>query len=169
MVNIRLANLDDAKQMSQVHARTWKVAYKGIFAQSYLNQLPDTAWEESFKRGIQAKKSLFLVAEVDHQIVGCITGGRTRWTDEEKGEIYSLYVLPEYQHQGIGKSLVITILESLYCQYNSVYVLAVDRNTKARRFYECLGFKDTGQIKKSELHGAVFSNCLYEKMKKVNY
>ena len=63
----------------------------------------------------------------------------------EKGENYTYYlaeiaVLPKYQHKGIGKHLVFSILEK-DSNTKRIVLVTAENNTCAQSFYEKMGFK----------------------------
>ena len=78
-----------------------------------------------------------------------------------RGEIYVLYVLPEYQHQGIGRELVSACVHHLIHQLKVdtmlIWVLA---ENPYRRFYELLGGKVVRE-KTQEIGGRMLSEVGY--------
>lgn len=156
---IKEAVEQDVMAMSFVVATTWKQVYKGVFSHRFLQQLAEDQWAEPFKRGIQAKKNTFLVYEEQGRIVGVVVAGESR---EERGvgQIYSLYVLPEYQGQGIGKQLLQAALERL--PYACVKLTVVTQNVSAQRFYVANGFVNIQQEIESEVAGGKFKGFVFE-------
>ena len=68
--------------------------------------------------------------------------------ETEPGEYYldSLAVFPEYQHQGIGKQLILALCDKAYSQGHQRVGLLVDmENPKAERLYSSLGFQRINQ------------------------
>lgn len=55
------------------------------------------------------------VAEADGRgVVGFISGGPERTGDPAyAGEVYAVYILGQYQRQGIGRQLVVTLVNQL--------------------------------------------------------
>lgn len=47
---IRYANLDDAKILGQIHAQSWKVAYKGIVPDGILNNITSDKRQKFFEK-----------------------------------------------------------------------------------------------------------------------
>lgn len=80
-----------------------------------------------------------IVALIDDQIIGVCYLKK----DDTYNHITALYVLPEYQGEGVGKSLFAEILK--YTDKNkNIAVSTESYNTKAIKFYENLGFEKTG-------------------------
>lgn len=124
-----------------MHVDSWKTTYRGI--------LPDDFLEGLGYRGREAiwanlDPERVLVAEsADDAIVGFSAFGRERSEDRVyQGEVYSIYLLEEWQGRGIGVQLMRLSARALHAQGHRgllVWVLAANRN--ARRFYEKLGGK----------------------------
>jgi GNAT superfamily N-acetyltransferase len=73
-------------------------------------------------------------------IVGFVSGGPARMDDMTyAGELYAIYLIEEYQRQGIGRRLVGELCAWLLSQYlTTMYTWVLDKNP-SRRFYESLG------------------------------
>lgn len=136
---IRKAIEEDAKGIVEVNTYTWLTTYKGL--------MPDKLLEDRLKNmeervpvvanNIKEKKSNIYVAENDKRIVGIMSCGKSS-SDKYKdsGEIYTLYVLEEYQGLGIGKELFLKALEDLISKgYNSMVLNVLDGN-KTIDFYK---------------------------------
>jgi len=81
---------------------------------------------------------LFLVAEVDGQMVGSVLGG----FDGRRGLVYHLAVSPGFRRHGIGQSLMAELeehLRALGCL--RCYLLVTQNNPGATQFYEELGWE----------------------------
>lgn len=160
-MNVRLATIDDVEKMSQVVVDTWKIAYKGLISPAYLNKLTTKMYNERFKRQLQARKLLFLVAEVQEQIVGMLE------SDIKNGiiQIDMLYVLPQYHQKGIGTALLDRCInERSYIE--KVVLNVLDKNSVAKQFYEKHGFVSSGQKYKSQINGGMFLVEKFEKLVK---
>ena len=71
------------------------------------------------------------------------------------GEIYFLYLLPEYHRQGIGRQLTLSVVKRLVeKEMDSLLIRVLKENAPARHFYEALGgqlvleeqFEDRGAV-----------------------
>lgn len=160
-MNVRLATIDDVEKMSQVVVDTWKIAYKGLISQAYLNKLTTKMYNERFKRQLQARKLLFLVSEVQEQIVGMLE------SDTKNGiiQIDMLYVLPQYHRQGVGKALLDKCLD-----YNinaeKIVLNVLDKNRDAKQFYKRQGFVSSGQKQKTQINAGEFWVERFERLVK---
>ena len=108
---IRDAVITDAEGMAQVRVMTWRSAYKGIVPAETLAGMSveeDTQrWEQRFSSPIDATWFAFVAVDETGRIVGFCTGGGGRSGDPHyDAEVYALYILPQEQGRGIGKSLL---------------------------------------------------------------
>lgn len=142
-VHIREAGLEDAGGIAQVRVASWQSTYRDIIPQDYLDALSAEEYT-SYWQGILAangRQGYTCVAEKEtNKIIGFALGGVERSQDPIfKGEIYALYLLEAYQHQGIGRKLVSAIARYLMREgINSMLVWVLSDNP-ARTFYETLG------------------------------
>lgn len=82
------------------------------------------------------------IAMYGHKIIGFCVGSKTATNNL----IRSLYVLPDFQGRGIGRKLLLTIIEWLGSGKDIVLGVA-SYNKKAQDFYLKLGFTHTGEVK----------------------
>jgi ribosomal protein S18 acetylase RimI-like enzyme len=93
---------------------------------------------EEIKRKIERDPDLFLVAETGGEIVGSIIGG----FDGRRGMVYHLAVQRDVRRHGVGKALLAEVEKRLQAKgCLKVYLLVVDDNASAMRFYEECGWK----------------------------
>lgn len=146
-MNIRKATLEDTEGIVRVHIDTLKRTHIGILTEEFLNNLNYEWSSPRFTETLSNPKravSLYVAENEEKQIIGFIWGGPERRGDEfYKGEIYAIYVLPEYQGVGIGKRLVkCLVLDLISHGINSMLVMVFADNLPSRHFYEKIG----GQI-----------------------
>ncbi|QEE15281.1 N-acetyltransferase family protein [Promethearchaeum syntrophicum] len=146
-VSIRKAVVSDASAIASININTWKVAYKGIIPQDYLDsrsivdKIP--AWSQRIRNLGKNKKEMF-VAEISSQyrtdIVGFSMGGRSSYDDYDiDGDLNAIYILPKYWKQGIGTLLFNAIVKSfLDMNYKTMVIWALKDNS-ACNFYLKMG------------------------------
>lgn len=129
----------DFEAVKQVYYQTWCYSYHGLVPESLLNNLdPNTTWNP------KTRWNNTLVALENKKIVGvCTFGPARRKKYSGFGEVYSLYVLPRFQHQGIGKRLFQAALDNLEKDFASLYLIVLKNNLSARAFYEMYDFQAT--------------------------
>ena len=163
-VLIRPAVPEDADGLSRVRVLTWQAAYRGIIPDDILDNM-NLAEETSLWRQrlatITSERSVYIAevvvsegsqADADRLVVGFGICGPERESDPEyTGELYALYVLPEYQGQGIGRRLLQTAAEWLKEHgYERMLVYVLRDNYPSRRFYEALGGKPVREVSREE-------------------
>ena len=143
MITIRMPALNEAASTARVHALSWKSAYRGIVPDDYLDSIDVDVWAERHRRSMLEDPEGFVsfIAEVRGEIVGWALGGPNR--DPAlgfSGELFTIYLLPEYLRQGIGRKLISAVAGSLLASgFESMVVWVLAENRPARRFYEALG------------------------------
>ena len=161
---IRKATETDTAAMAQVNVDTRRVSYSGFYPAHLLANISyekvGKAWRQSLWDNSESSDKIVLVAETaDGRIVGILIGGKEKSNDiEYKGEIYVLYVLPEYQNQNIGKRLVISAVEKLLEMQITSMLIWVLADNPSRYFYNSIGGEpvrekelDLGEIKMKEI------------------
>jgi len=93
---------------------------------------------EEMEKKLQRDPDLFLVAEVDGQIIGAVLGGY----DGRRGLVYHLAVAASYRQQGIG-AVLMEELERRMIEKGCIrcYLLVTKDNQKAIQFYEQSGWE----------------------------
>ena len=140
-INITQASLSDAEAITRVNILAWQQSYRGMISDEYLNTI---SFEDllSFRKKIlttPAEKSIHLIATVNDEVIGYSDAGSCR-DATHSGEIYSLYLLEQYKHHGIGSMLFERVHDHLVKHSLTPYIAWVlKENQIARRFYEKWG------------------------------
>ena len=149
-MKIRRAEASDSETMAEIHRSSWLAAYSGLLppeAIAEVNANRSALWA-SILREDPPRASYFL-AELDGVPAGMIVFGVPREENpEHTAEIHSLYLLPEYQHRGIGSELIAFAIRELKRQrFSSVYLWVLAENRNAIACYEKNGFHPDGSRK----------------------
>lgn len=136
---IRPSRQTDAQAMAYVYVQTWQNTYLGLVPFGYLYAMSAGELERGFLNETRSKHALSFVAEDAGEVRGFISGGLARQADDiYEGEIYALYVLKNYQRQGIGTQLVLALATAFnHHDIHSMLVWVLEHNP-CRRFYEKL-------------------------------
>jgi ribosomal protein S18 acetylase RimI-like enzyme len=134
-VEIRTATVDDALAVETVRVTSWKLAYRGVVPDAYLDAMVvDAARRVSI---ISAGAATTLLALEDGAPVGMAAFGPSRDDDLEGLELFALYVLPDAWRTGVGTALL-----TASGTVRSVWVL--ENNEPAQAFYARHGFVRDG-------------------------
>lgn len=144
-VHLRRALPDDAHGIAEVHVRSWQRAYRGIVPQPVLDHLNVEAregfWREEMNETAWDHRPW--IAESDGRAVGFASGGISRDPDATPatGEIYAIYVEPEYWRLGIGRLLIEHVCRDLRSRGFTQATLWVPAdNLPAQWFYKAIGW-----------------------------
>jgi ribosomal protein S18 acetylase RimI-like enzyme len=142
LITIRDARESDAEAIAEVHDAAWRHAYRGIIPGRELERMiarrGPTWWRSAIIR-----RSRLVVLDFDEAIGGYASYGRNRVpTLPYGGEIFELYISPEFQGLGFGKRLFGAARKDLAEHgYGSFLVWALAENEPALEFYGRLGGK----------------------------
>jgi ribosomal protein S18 acetylase RimI-like enzyme len=140
LIEIRQAKPADAVAVAQTHDEAWRAAYQGIIPGPELDKLinrrgPDW-WESAIRKG-----SRVAVMAFGDAIAGYSNYGRNRARSlYYDGEIYELYLRPEFQGLGFGRRLFSAARRDLVQSgLKSLVIWALSDNDPAVEFYRALG------------------------------
>lgn len=151
-ITIRPAVLSDMIAVAKVRINSWRVAYKGIVSDEFLQAMSLEKSTQNFTRDFvnEGNPTFYLVAEDDVEgVVGFSTCGINREVDYAyQGEIYGLYLLESYWRKGIGKKLACYSAMWLHDCNLTNFVIRVLRENTATHFYQAIGGKliDEGNV-----------------------
>ncbi len=146
VTEIRRAELADAEAISAIHLAAWEGAYTGIIPHKALNTMLERRGASWWSRAIQ-RSTQILVADIGGVVAGYATLGPNRARQlPQKGEVYELYIRPEYQGFGLGTRLLGAARRSLIDQgMKGLVVWALEDNDLAVSFYESAGGRDVAE------------------------
>lgn len=164
MTVIREAKPADAPAIAHVHVEAWRNAYAGQLPDAVLvgmsRETHTTKWARVLGR--QRHRDIVLVAETDEAgIIGFGSCGRARHgTLPHRGEVYTLYVHPDYQNQGVGRALLDGLFGALATRHVDSAVIWVLAANPSRFFYEVMGGRRVGE-RTEHLWGTTLDEVAY--------
>jgi len=160
-MKIRKAVLADASGIAKVHVDSWRTTYSNIVPADYLNRLSYKSREQLWKKGIP-NGGVYVAETSAGEIVGFSSGGKERTGNYPNyvGELYAIYILKEYQGNGLGKLLVKPLIEELQLQNISTMMVLVLEDNRSRLFYEALGAEKIDTIE-VEFSGKIVKELVY--------
>jgi ribosomal protein S18 acetylase RimI-like enzyme len=135
---VRRATVDDIPAVLDVARRTWRATYAGKIPDDDVERFVDAAYSaEQLGGAVQRLGDGFAVAVVSSDIVGYLLAGTNR---DGNGELFAIYVLPEWQGLGAGQLLWDTACSVLRAGGHArMHLWVLASNESARRFYERQG------------------------------
>ena len=145
-IGIRKAEPGDAPAIADVHHQAWRGAYAGIIPHRALNAMINRRGDDWWANAIRQAATV-LVVEIGGKVAGYATIGKNRARElAQQGEIYELYLLPEYQGIGLGSRLFSAAREKLAdFGLKGMVVWALEDNVGALSFYEGAGGRDVAE------------------------
>jgi ribosomal protein S18 acetylase RimI-like enzyme len=142
--------------IADVYYNSWHTTFDSLIPEIATMRTPENCleiWQENFAS--TNPKKVFLVAAQDNKIIGVSYAGSKRpnlagFTNADC-QLYTLYVLPACQGQGIGKALLIKTFEELSKHGFTCTVLeSLESNSNANLFYEKMGGQVVGHYQLSD-------------------
>ncbi len=153
LIEIRRARSADAAAVAETHDEAWRTAYQGIIPGAELEKLISRRgpvwWDSAIRKGSRVVLLVF-----GDRVAGYANYGRNRARSLfYDGEIYELYLRPEFQGLGFGRRLFTAAWKDLgQSGLKSLVVWALSDNEPAVEFYRALGGKAVARS--SEKFGA---------------
>lgn len=160
---VRRAIINDAQVLAAIHVTSWQATYKGIFSDEFLAGLDPNVRVPWFSRQIENGASILVAPDEAPQ--GFCWFGDPFAEEDETGwaEVYSIYVHPEQWGAGHGYQLLNTAeYEMAAAGYERVFLWVLDRNLRARDFYERQGWRLAKPLKLEEIGGVQITEVRYE-------
>jgi ribosomal protein S18 acetylase RimI-like enzyme len=151
MAIIGRATVNNASDIAKVYVDTWRATYAGIvpdrslLGMSYERQAAEWAWLIRNRGDVQP---VIVASEIGHGVVGMTSLGSSRpsgrplggpYAESRIGEVFTLYVRPEFQERGIGRQLLSAAFAALAERDSDRAVVWVLRDNASRFFYERMG------------------------------
>ncbi len=149
-VTYRLAGPHDAQAIAKLHAESWRVAYRGMFPDDFLDHdaFEDRAkvWRERFADPEREAKTVTFLAERENDLAGFAHS----IIDEDKtyGTLLdNLHVRPKAQRLGIAARLMAETAAWMERTSSeaTLYLWVLEENHPARKFYDALGGEECGR------------------------
>ena len=152
MTTIAPATEQDAAGIANVYVNAWRSSYAAILPHRVLLGMSCEQQTRQWSAAIRdARQSVIAATEADHGVIGFASFGPARRNarpaagrfagedDARVGEVYTLYVLPDFQERGIGRRLLAAAFAALDGKGYGCALLWALRDNHARHFYERVG------------------------------
>lgn len=141
-VSVRRALPNDAPHIARVHAEGWRTSYTGMIPESAFagRGYGDRLRQWCARLSSQSLDEHVFVAVAGDGVAGFVYGGPTGWPElPYDGELYAIYVLPEYHGKRIGSTLFRVLARTLGALGYASMILWVVAANPSCRFYERMG------------------------------
>ncbi|ASF38677.1 N-acetyltransferase [Halobacillus halophilus] len=143
MPELRLARLEDAETVANIHVASWKSTYKDLLDERDVSNITVenriALWQTILRKPVNGQIA-YVIENDNQEVVGFVSGGKERTRNYGyDGEIYAIYLLDEYQGQGYGTLLIRTFARAMKeAGYKSLLVWVLTHNPSSQ-FYIKLG------------------------------
>lgn len=139
-LSLRQARPSDAADLARIYISAWRDAYAGLLPHTLLGNMSQTTHTARWKSLIAISGGVLVAEDALEGVIGLASFGPVR--DHGlglDGEIYTLYVDPDFLGLGAGSALVHGAFEALKDRkFHSCLVWSHAQNN-ARFFYEAMG------------------------------
>ena len=143
---VRPASPADAPLLADVHLRTALAAYAHIFPPEAPAPTPEEVlaqWDDWLRAGSHRG----FVATAGDEVLGAVLAGPDP-AEEAAGHLSRLYVDPDHWGAGVGTLLYRSAVAHLRAaRFDQATLWVLERNERARGWYERLGWRATGERK----------------------
>lgn len=152
-ITYRKAEISDCFSIASLKGKVWRTTYQGIYSEESLINYDVEKNRKIFEQIVNNPDIQIYVALISEQIVGFMTCGKPyKGFQDFSQEIGLLYILKEYQRQGIGRSLFELARKQVRnAGYNRFFLSVNKKNANAIAFYLAMGgqalLADDSQIK----------------------
>jgi GNAT superfamily N-acetyltransferase len=168
-MRVRRAEVGDAAAIARVNVGSWRVAYRGLIPQDYLDRLDVEERREVWARGLATSRwpaSGTFVAEAEGGVVGFAHIGPSPDDDADPavGAVWAIYALATVWGTGVGRALMDASLAGLAeAGYAQATLWVLDTNARARRFYEAAGWRPDGTTQVDSTRGFPLPELRYRR------
>ena len=137
---IRPARAADANAVARLDVETWRTTYAGILSAGYLVGLSERRREIGWRMAIlRDPRDVRVAVDLAGIVRGFGSCGPSRSERHFPGEVFTLYVAPDWQNRGIGRRLLLALFRRLAASGLGAAIVWVLRDNPSRFFYERLG------------------------------
>lgn len=140
MISIHNNTDENFTSIKAIAEEVWPIAYGKILSQAQLDYMMEMMYSiPSLQEQANQKKHRFILAKENETVLG-FASYELNYGKNPKTKIHKIYILPNQQGNGIGKTLIDYINSEAKKRHQKTLFLNVNKNNKAIRFYEKLGF-----------------------------
>lgn len=163
MINIIEASGKDIPTIQKIARATWHNTYSEILSSEQseymLNMMYST---DALKEQIEKKSHHFLLAIKNGEYLGYISY-ELNYENSNKTKIHKLYILPQNHGTGLGKTLIDHVEEIAISNKNKAILLDMNKQNKAIKFYNKIGFEIVDKKCNDIGNGYVMDDYIFEK------
>lgn len=139
-MEIRKARIEDIPSIQKIAFDTWPSAYDDILEQAQIDYMLDLMYSKEVLEQQMNENQTFLIIQ-EEKLDLAFVSFETNYDNLPQTKIHKIYISLIAQGKGLGKILIEETERQAINKRNERMLLNVNRENKARFFYEKLGFK----------------------------
>lgn len=140
MIAIQNNTDENFTSIRAIAQEVWPIAYGAILSQEQLDYMMEMMYSiPSLQKQAKEKANHFILA-IDNDIPVGFAAYEFNYNKKPRTKIHKIYILPNQQGKGIGKTLIDFIVNKAKQRHQKGLILNVNKKNIAVRFYERIGF-----------------------------
>jgi diamine N-acetyltransferase len=136
-MTIRKATADDIPLIRDLTYKVWPQTYSSILSKEQIEYMLNMMYSETSLQQQMGKGHEFILVYDNMEPVGFASFSLTA---PQVYKLHKIYVLPSQQGKGTGKYIIDELIRAMKIKGGTTVQLNVNRNNKAKTFYEKIGF-----------------------------
>jgi diamine N-acetyltransferase len=138
MPQIKIASAKDIPLIQQLTFAVWPKTYSTIISKAQIDYMLEMMYSTAaLQKQIEEDGCTFIIVYDNNEPVAFASYNETT---TQTWKLNKIYILPSQQGKGMGKFIINYIIDAIKPQNAKALQLQVNRNNKAKSFYEKLGF-----------------------------
>ena len=137
-MEIRKAGIEDLSLVRELTFAIWPQTYSRLLSKEQVNYMLEMMYSPASLQKQMEEGSIFIIVYDDKLPVGFAA---YKPIDHQTWKLDKIYILYSQQGKGTGKFIINFIVDEIRSKHAKALQLNVNRQNKAKDFYEKLGFK----------------------------
>ena len=139
MLAVTKATASDIPLIRQLSFATWPQTYSDVISKEQIEYMLQMMYNPAtLQKQMQEDGCTFIIVYDDKEPVAFASYNET---EPQLWKLNKIYILPSQQGKGTGKFIINYIVDEIKAKHAKALQLQVNRDNKAKNFYEKLGFK----------------------------
>ena len=139
MLSVTKAAVTDIPLVRQLTFAIWPQTYSSIISKEQIDFMLDQMYNPAtLKKQIEEEGCTFIIVYDEEEAVAFASYNEA---ELQRWKLNKIYILPSQQGKGTGKFIINYIVDEIKGKHAKSLQLQVNRQNKAKDFYERLGFK----------------------------
>ena len=139
MLAVTKATASDIPLIRQLSFATWPQTYSDVISKEQIEYMLQMMYNPAtLQKQMQEDGCTFIIVYDDKEPVAFASYNET---EPQLWKLNKIYILPPQQGKGTGKFIINYIVDEIKAKHAKALQLQVNRDNKAKNFYEKLGFK----------------------------